>query len=124
MLARYLRFMLLLELVAYVLIAEWLHFLLGWSYWPLALLGIAAALAGRFAMVCVTTSIGHAAKSPRAPEHRIGPIGGLKLLFREWRAVLATNLFGFPWERHAVRLDPEPGPCAAIPIILVHGYFA
>src|SRR5258708_2818056 len=53
MLARYLRFMLVLELAAYALTAEWLHFLFAWGYAPLALLAIAAALAGRFAMVCV-----------------------------------------------------------------------
>jgi PGAP1-like protein len=124
MLARYLRFMLVLELAAYALIAEWLHFLLGWGYAPLALLAIALALAGRFAMVCVGVSIGHAAKSPRAPEHRIGALGGLKLVLREWRAVLATSFFGFPWERHALRRDPDPNPGGSLPIILVHGYFA
>ena len=124
MLARCLRFMLLLELAAYVAIAVWLHFLFGWSYALLALLSVVAALAGRFAMVCVTTSIGYAAASPRPPAQRIGLGGGMKLLFREWRAVLATNLFAFPWERWAVRPDPVPTPGGGIPIILVHGYFA
>ena len=96
MLARHLRFMLLLELAAYAGIAEWLHRRFGWSYGPLALLGAAAALAWRFAMVCVGASIAHAARSPRAAQHRIGPIGGLKLLLREWGAVVATSLFRFP----------------------------
>ena len=44
MLARYIRIMLLLELVAYAAIAEWLHFLFGWDYAPLALGAIAAGL--------------------------------------------------------------------------------
>lgn len=124
MLARYLRFMLFLEVAAYVAIAQWLHFLFGWSYPAMALLGVAAALGGRFAMVCVTTFIGHMSASPRAPEHRIGLAGGMQLLFREWRAVLGTNFFQFPWERYAVRRDPDPRPDGAIPIILAHGYFA
>lgn len=124
MLARYLRFMLFLEAMAYVAIAQWLHFLLGWSYPVLALLCIVAALGGRFAMVCVTTFIGHMTASARAPGHRIGPVGGLKLLVREWRAVLGTNFFQFPWERYALRRDPDPRPGGATPIILAHGYFA
>ena len=124
MLARHLRFMLLLEFAAYAGIAEWLHRRFGWSYGPAALLGAGAALAWRFAMVCVGASIAYAARSPRAAGHRIGAIGGLKLLLREWGAVVATGLFRFPWERHALRRDPEPGPALAIPIILVHGYFA
>ena len=124
MLARYIRFMLLLELVAYVAIAQWLHFLLGWGYAPLALGAIGAALGGRFAMVFLTTVIGYAARSPVAPEHRIGFTGACARLFREWRSVLSTNLVWFPWERFAVRRDPEPKPGAGIPVILVHGYFS
>jgi hypothetical protein len=124
MLARYIRFMLFLELAAYLAIAEWLHFLLGWSYAALAALCVAAALAGRFAMVCLTTSIGYAHASPRDVKHHVGLRGGVALLWREWRAVLATNLFCFPWERYALRRDPEATPGGAIPVILVHGYFS
>ncbi|MGZ5036045.1 MAG: lipase family alpha/beta hydrolase [Usitatibacter sp.] len=124
MLASYLRLMLLLEAAAYAAIAQWLHFLYGWGYGRVALLCAAAALGGRFAMVCVTTSIGHFSASPRAPEHRIGAWGTLKLVLREWRAVLATNFFQFPWERFAMRRDPAPSPGGGIPIVLVHGYFA
>jgi pimeloyl-ACP methyl ester carboxylesterase len=124
MLAPYIRFMLLLELIAYVAIAEWLHFLFGWGYAPLALGAIAAALVGRFAMVCLTTAIGFAARSPVALEHRVGGGGAAARLIREWRSVLSTNLVWFPWERFAVRPDPEPGPGGGIPIILAHGYFS
>ncbi len=124
MLARYIRFMLLLELVAYVAIAEWLHFLFGWGYAPLALGAIAAALGGRFAMVCLTTTIGFAARSPVAPEHRIGGGGAAARLVREWRSVLSTSLVWFPWESFAVRPDPEPTPGGGTPVILAHGYFS
>src|SRR5258706_4419978 len=108
MLARYIRFMLLLELVAYAAIAECLHLMFGWSYAALALGAIAAALGGRFAMVCITTAIGFAARSPVAPEHRTGITGAFVRLMREWRSILSTNLVWFPWDRFAVRPDPEP----------------
>ena len=124
MLARYIRFMLLLELVAYVAIAEWLHFLFGWGYAPLALGAVGAALAGRFAMVCLTTTIGFVVRSPVAPEHRTGFSGACVRLLREWRSVLSTSLLWFPWEGLVVRRDPEAKPAGGIPVILAHGYFS
>ncbi len=124
MLARYIRFMLLLELVAYVAIAEWLHFLIGWGFAPLALAAIGAALAARLAMVSLTTAIGFATRSPVAREHRTGFTGACVRLLREWRSVLRTSLLWFPWERFAVRPDPEPKPGGGTPVILAHGYFS
>ena len=124
MLARYIRFMLLLELAAYVAIAEWLRFLFGWGYAPLALAAVGAALGGRFAMVCLTTAIGYAARSPVAKAHRAGFGGACMRLFREWRSVLSTSLVWFPWERFAVRPDPQPQPGGGVPVILAHGYFS
>jgi hypothetical protein len=124
MVARYIRFMLLLELVAYIAIAEWLRFLFGWSYAWLALGAIAAALAGRFAMVCLTTAIGYAARSPVAPEHGIGLFASARRLMREWRSVVSTSLVWFPFDRLAVRPDPEPKPGGGTPVILAHGYFS
>ena len=124
MLARYIRFMLLIELAAYVGIAQYLRFLFGWGYAPLALGAIAAALGGRFAMVCLTGAIAFAARSPVAPEHRTSFMGPLVRLVREWRSVLSTNLVWFPWERFAVRPDAEAKPGGGIPVILAHGYFS
>jgi hypothetical protein len=124
MLARYIRFMLLLELIAYAAIAEWLHFLFGWGYAPLALGAIGAALVGRFAMVCLTTAIAYVARSPIAPEHGIGFVASGTRLAREWRSILYTNLLWFPWDRLAVRPDPEARPGGGVPVILAHGYFS
>jgi triacylglycerol esterase/lipase EstA (alpha/beta hydrolase family) len=124
MLARYIRFMLLLELAAYVAIAEYLRFLYGWSYAWLALASIAAMLAGRFAMVCTTTAIGFLARSPRERDHHIGLMGTAVMLVREFRAALATSLFFFPWDRLALRPDPPAEPTGRIPIVMVHGYFS
>jgi pimeloyl-ACP methyl ester carboxylesterase len=124
MLARYIRLSLLLEIVAYALIAQWLHWMYDWSYLPMALGAIAAAIASRLLMVCITTSIGFFARSPRAREHHIGMRGTIAMLLREWRAVLGTNFYCFPWERYALRPDPEAKPTDRIPILLVHGYFS
>lgn len=124
MLARYIRFMLLLELAAYIAIAEWLRFLFGWSYAWLALGAIGAALAGRFAMVSFTTAIGFIARSPVSEDNRIGFAASCARLLREWRSVLSTSLVWFPWDRFAVRPDPEPKPGGGIPVILAHGYFS
>jgi hypothetical protein len=124
MLARYIRFMLLLELAAYVAIAEYLRFLFGWSYAWLALASIVAMLAGRFAMVSTTTAIGFLARSPRERDHHIGLAGTAVMLAREFRAALATSLFFFPWDRLALRPDPPAEPTTRIPIVMVHGYFS
>jgi predicted alpha/beta hydrolase family esterase len=124
MVAHCIRFMLVLELAAYVAISAWLHFQLGWSYATLALIAAGAALMGRLAMVCVTTSVALAAGAPRSPEHRIGIGGAAALILREWRSVLATNFFCFPWEARALRSDPQATPTSRVPILLVHGYFS
>ena len=124
MVANYLRLSLALEILAYAAISFWLNWLFGWSYAWLALGAVAAALASRLLMVCITTSIGFAARSPRAREHWIGVKGTAAMLMREWRAVLGTNFIVFPWERLVLRPDPPPAPCATVPVIMVHGYFS
>ena len=124
MLARYIRIMLLLELAAYIAIAEWLRFLFGWSYAWLALGAIGAALLGRFALVSFTTAIGFIARSPVSEDNRIGFAASCARLLREWRSVLSTSLVWFPWDRYVVRPDPEPRPGGGIPVILAHGYFS
>jgi len=124
MLAGYIRIMLLLELAAYAAIAEWLHFLYGWSYGALAALAVAAALLSRLAMVCATTTAGLLARGERAPEHRIGAPGVAALIAREWIAVLSNNFLLLAWESWMVRADGPPQPASRPAIVLVHGYFS
>ena len=124
MVAHYIRFMLAIELAAYVAISAWLHLRLGWSYATLALGAVGAALMGRLAMVCITTAIGLAAGAPRSPEHQLGIGGVAALILREWRSMLATNFFSFPWEAQALRSDPQATPTPRVPVLLVHGYFS
>ncbi|MBC8022140.1 MAG: alpha/beta fold hydrolase [Burkholderiales bacterium] len=124
MVAGYIRFQLFLELLAYLAIAYWLHWLLGWGYAPLAAACIAAAIFSRLVMVSITTSIGFAHRSPREKHHHIGPRGTVAMVLREWGSVLMNNFFRFPWPALAVRSDPEPARDGRIPIVMVHGYFS
>jgi hypothetical protein len=124
MVAGYIRFSLALELIAYIAISYWLHWLYGWSYAPLAAGAVAAAIASRLAMVSITASIGFAHRSPREKAHHIGPRGTIAMLLREWGAVLMNNFYRFPWPALALRRDPLPSACGRIPIVMVHGYFS
>jgi len=124
MVAGYIRLQLLFELLAYVAIAIWLHFLYGWSHLTLAALCIGAAILGRLAMVLITTSIGFAHRSPREAAHHIGPSGTTAMVLREWGAVLMNNFYRFPWPGLAVRRDPAPAPDGRIPVVMIHGYFS
>jgi triacylglycerol esterase/lipase EstA (alpha/beta hydrolase family) len=124
MVAGHIRFQLLLELLAYVAIANYLHWLYEWNYAAIAAGAIAAAVLSRLLMVIVTTAIGHAHRSPREAHHHIGPRGTLAMVLREWGAVLLNNFFRFPWPALALRADPVPERDGRIPIVMVHGYFS
>jgi hypothetical protein len=124
MVAGYIRFQLFLELLAYLLIANWLHWLFGWGYGVLAALCVAAAILGRLLMVTITTTIGFAHRSPREKHHHVGPRGTIAMVLREWVAVIVNNFFRFPWHMLALRRDPAPVRDGRIPIVMVHGYFS
>ncbi len=124
MVARYIRFSLLAELIAYVAVANWIHWLNGWSYPLLAALCVAAAALGRLVMVLVTAAIGFAHRSPREKSHHISPRGAVAMVLREWGAVLMNNFWRFPWPSLALRRDPEPARDGRIPVVMIHGYFS
>ena len=119
-LAYYFRFLLFLELVAYVVVGVWLHMALGWSLTAALSLCAGCALGGRLLMVFATAAM--ATMAGAAP--RIGPVAFARLVASEWGAVLLNNFCFVPWERQCLRADPAPAPQAGIPIVLVHGYFA
>ncbi len=85
---------------------------------------IAFALLARLALVCSSSSLAFAWRSPRAPHARLGLIGTIRYLLGEWRAMLADNFFYLPFEALAVRPDTALAPGAGIPVILVHGYLS
>lgn len=63
------------------------------------------------------------ARSPKAPEHEVGLIGTLRLLWGEYYATVLCYSFLFPFEAWLVPLAPEPvRPGAGTPIVLVPGF--
>jgi hypothetical protein len=124
MVARYIRFQLFFELVAYVAVAIWLHFLFRWSYPLLAAVCVGAAVLGRLAMVIVTTGIGHAHRSPREKSHHISPRGAIAMVLREWGAMVMNSFFRFPFPDAALRPDPQPTRDGRMPVVMIHGYFS
>lgn len=63
------------------------------------------------------------ARSPRAPEHQIGALATLRLLWGEYYATLVVYSFLFPFEAWLVPQAPKP-VCAGsgMPIVLVPGF--
>lgn len=111
MLARLVRASLLLELAVYIALGAWL--------WALAF-----ALGIRLALVLLTMTTGWIAGAPRSPGHRIGFMATLGLVFGEWRSLLLDNFVYLPFERWALRPDPDPVAGGSIPVILAHGYMS
>jgi len=124
MASTFLRILLVLEMAALVAIGAWLHASHGWGYVEVVLFALALTLGIRLAIVIGGVVVSNAARSPRPREHRIGPVAGLVLLLREWHSVLSTNYWQFPFDRWALRPDPQLAPAGGTPVIFVHGYFA
>lgn len=124
MLANYARFSLVLEALAYTVIAHWVHWLYGWPYAPLAMAALAIAFLNRFLMVCITAAVARAASGPLEPAERVGWAVGAAMLFREAWAVSCAQLFQFPLHAWALRRDPPTTASDRIPVVLVHGYYS
>jgi len=124
MLTRVVRLSLALELAAWVAIAAWLHAACSIDAVALAASVVAAALALRLALVCLTCSLGWAFRSARAPAQRLGPYGVLRLVATEFRALLADNFWYLPFESLALRPDPGPAAGTRTAVVLVHGYLS
>jgi pimeloyl-ACP methyl ester carboxylesterase len=120
MLSRIVRAALLAELVAWAALGAWL------GAGPLALAALVAAGPAllRLAIVAVSFGLARHWGSPRAPGEEAGIGARVAMLAREWRAMLANNFAWLPFENAVLRPDPAPGPQAALPVILVHGYFS
>ncbi|TWI70120.1 PGAP1-like protein [Pseudoduganella lurida] len=92
----------------------------GWMPADLALLGAVLAVAlVRMAINANNFRMARRAGSVVPPEHRLDPLGRLRLFAGEYRAsMLSTS-----W--HMLRHRPAPcfaGTSAALPVLLVHGY--
>lgn len=96
----------------------------GWGVAAAAGGAIAGALMVRLALVCLTATTAHFARSPRSSGEGLGLLGVAILVANEWRAMLANNLLWIPFERQVLRTDPPLAPDARMPVIVLHGYFS
>lgn len=124
MISTLIRIQILAEALAYAALGTWLHAGRGWGWPTLAAAAVAAALLIRLAIVGASMTIAWMLAPPRAPEHRIGALGTLRLVVGEWRAMLADNFFYLPFDRLALRPDRAAGRTDRVPVLLVHGYFS
>jgi triacylglycerol lipase len=123
MLAREIRRAQLVELALYGALALWLH-ARGWSAAAALLLVPALVLGTRFVIVCGMHVLAWIHRKPRAAGERIGLLDAAVMFLREYRAFMALNLLYTPWEERFVRADPPWDASGAMPVVLVHGYFA
>jgi triacylglycerol esterase/lipase EstA (alpha/beta hydrolase family) len=124
MAAGYLRILLILEISALAALAYWMRAALGWSLGAAAGVVILLPLAIRLLVVLGGIAISNIARSPRAPEHRIGPGASFVLLLREWHSVVSTQFWQFPFDGLSLRPDPRPSRTQGPPVLFVHGYFS
>lgn len=122
MLSHLVRALLAAEFLLYAALGAWLHAAHGWSVAALAAGALGSVLATRLAIVAVATALSFAFRSPRAPERRVGPAGGVALVLGETREMLADNLWRLPFDTLATRADPPPLRAGPVPVVMVHGY--
>jgi len=120
MLARFVLAGLVLELFAYASVGTWLATERGWGWPALAAAALAIMLASRLLLVGTTLALASHFRSPRPP---LGVASAARLLFLEWRALLADNFLYLPFEALLVRRDNRC-PVGSTPVVLVHGYFS
>lgn len=120
--ARAMQIILLVEIVAYSLIACALVNR-GWS-WDCALLAVLGIYLGIRAVATASNFIQTwLARSPKPAEHELGLLGTLRLLWGEYYVTVITYSFYFPFEAWLVPLAPKAAqPGAGLPIILVPGF--
>jgi pimeloyl-ACP methyl ester carboxylesterase len=112
------------ELVAWIAAAAWLHVARG-APWPVLAACIPAAmLAARLALVCLTHFLAWVYRSPRAPGQKLGPLGVIRLVATEYRAMLLDNFWHLPFERLALRPDPPHSGRGRTPVVFLHGYLS
>ena len=123
MAARQLRWLLLCELLLYLLLGGWLVSRVGWS--PLQALEFAAGLffAGRLMFVLTTFALSCPASDPVPPAMRVGPFGALWMVAGEYLAFFLLFTVVQPFERCWLgpdRLTKSSG--TRLPLLLIHGY--
>jgi len=123
MVARQLRWLLLGELLFYLLLGNWLVVRGGWTPTQAAGLGLAGYLGVRLCLVLLTFGLMLRGSSP-VPEHlRIGPLQALRMVLEEYVALILLFSVVQPFEKFWLGAD-RLGHCATrrTPLLLIHGY--
>jgi pimeloyl-ACP methyl ester carboxylesterase len=124
MLARFVLASLVLELALYVAVGAWLHDAHGWEVPGLVVAAILFCFGARFALVCTTSALGWFNRGHREPAHRIGIGGAVRYLAAEYLVLLLDNFWLLPFQKVALRPDPQLIPASRPPVVLVHGYMS
>jgi predicted alpha/beta hydrolase family esterase len=124
MLTRIVWISLVVELAAWAAVAIYLYPPGAAARYAVAAAVVLAALASRLALVCLTCFLGWVFRSARTPAQRLGPLGLLRLIASEYRALLADNFWYLPFERLALPPDPAAASNGRVPVVLVHGYLS
>lgn len=123
MAARQLRWILLSELLGYLILGNWLVSRAGWT--PLQALAFAAGLvcAGRMVFVLATFAVSRPASDPVPPAMRLGLCGALRMVAGEYVAFCALFTVVQPFERFWLGPDRlAHGAARPLPLLLIHGY--
>ena len=114
MLARLLRTILLIELLAGAALAYWLHQAQTWPLWAAVVLALAIPVLTMLLVDIISTVITRDRAEPASMWWRS--------LFGEFVAGIKIFLLRQPWTWHPPVLLPATAGMAKVPVVLVHGY--
>jgi len=123
MAARQLRWILSIELLAYLFWGNWLFAHAGWTPGQVALLVAGFFFGGRLLFILTTFAVSLPASDTPPAALRLGPLGALRLVLGEYIALCVLFTVVQPFERFWLGPD-RLAHCGArpLPLLLIHGY--
>ncbi|WP_307728116.1 esterase/lipase family protein [Massilia terrae] len=104
-----------------LVIAAALHFWLGAGALAALMIGLACALLVRLAISVNNFAMSARHGSPTPAAFALGPLGRLRLFWREFAASMMAASWHMPRSRAATRIYPD---AQGLPVLLLHGYGA
>jgi pimeloyl-ACP methyl ester carboxylesterase len=83
------------------------------------LFGIAVVLLVRLLITVNNFALSRRYRSLPPPDSKLNGWQAIRLVFREYRATMATSSWNMPFRTFGVRLVPQ---AASLPVLLIHGY--
>jgi predicted alpha/beta hydrolase family esterase len=122
MIARFLRFVVAIELLAAAALASWLHAVRDWDAALAIGAGIGAPLGVHAGIIAINFGLAWHAGSPTPAEHRLGPLRALATYLREFLDSFLVFQLALPWAAPRP-LDGEAATeSSGVPVLLIHGY--